>query len=117
MENDNKILVTHGIEDDVLSPLKGLAKVKKWNNVPYNVMPREEVLNEIEDVIAGHEGVLEVAGRGRHPHQRPHGSPGGARLVERRAGLLPLGGAAPAHRGGVGVRGARRAGAEQVRLG
>ena len=49
--------------------------------------------------------------------RRAAGPPGGPRLLERRAGLLRLGGQAAANRGGVGVRGARRARAAALPLG
>ena len=47
----------------------------------------------------------------------PHGPPGGPRELERRAGLLRVGGEAPADRGRVGVRGTRRPGGQAVPLG
>ena len=43
--------------------------------------------------------------------------PATAHLMERRHGVLPLGGQAPAHRSRMGIRSARRSCAEAVRLG
>ncbi len=56
-------------------------------------------------------GVLARAGGAGLDDDGPARPPGRPRLLARRGGLLRLGGRAPADRGGVGARGARRAGA------
>ena len=60
---------------------------------------------------------LAQTGRAGLGHRSQDGPSGDTRLLERRAGILPLGGKASAHRGRVGDGGARRAGRQTLRLG
>src|SRR5690606_969632 len=68
-------------------------------------------------VAGGPRRLLAPPGRARLGRRRPAGPPGRPRLLERRPGVLRVGGRAPAHRGGMGVRRARRPGRAPLRLG